>query len=64
MFLRSCKAKEWTCEETREMVGLANQSRCHPPLEENEKFEEWFTRQWKKPDRAFGVDLLSGLRGV
>jgi len=49
--LRSGKGRGWDRETVRDLVSLANHDRCHPPLEENEQFEQWFTRQWNKPDR-------------
>ena len=51
--LRSWKGSGINREATREIVHLANQNRCHPPLSEDTKFEQWFTRQWNKPDRPF-----------
>lgn len=61
--LRSCKGKGWDRETTREIVTLANQRRCDPPLEEDHAFERWFTRQWNKPDRAF-TPAAEQLRGL
>ncbi len=51
--LRSCKARDWDREMTREIVSLANQDRCQPPLDEDEQFERWFTRAWQQADRPF-----------
>jgi len=64
--LRSCKGKDWDRKTTREIVRLANERRCDPPLVEDDVFERWFDRQWNKPDRAFTPALvpLAGLRGV
>ena len=61
--LRSCKAKGNDREITRQMVALANECRCRPPLAEDDSFERWFTRQWNKPDRPFEPPLC-GLRDV
>lgn len=64
--LRSCKGKGWERDETRQLVTLANENRCHPPLVEDRTFERWFTRGWNKPDRPFEVPAasLEGLDGV
>lgn len=51
--LRSWKGSGLSIEEAREVVHLANEARCHPPLVENAVFEKWFLRQWNKPDRPF-----------
>lgn len=58
--LRSCKGKGWERGETRKLVTLANENRCAPPLTEDRTFEQWFDRQWRKPDRPldpFAVNL-------
>ena len=64
--LRSCRAKGWDRETTRELVSLANQGRCVPPLVEDPAFEDWFNRQWRKVDRPYTPPLanLNGLRGI
>lgn len=54
--LRSCKGKGWGRDETRVVVGLANQRRCDPPVTEDHTFDQWFARQWNKPDRPFEAD--------
>ena len=51
--LRSWKGSGLDIKETREIVHLANEARCHPPLTEDATFEKWFLRQWNKPDRPF-----------
>jgi hypothetical protein len=51
--LRSWKGSGFSMEEAREIVHLANENRCYPPLAEDAKFEKWFVRQWNKPDRPF-----------
>ena len=51
--LRSCKGIGLDKEQTYEIVTMANENRCHPPLTVNANFEKWFTRQWNKPDRPF-----------
>lgn len=38
--LRQCKGRGWDKESTREVVGMANQHRCQPPLREDRTFEE------------------------
>jgi hypothetical protein len=68
--LRSFKGSGSDFAMTREIVGLANQNRCDPPLAEDDVFERWFARQWNKPDRPFPTSPdaplrgLSGLRGL
>ena len=54
--LRSCKGKGWDRDDTRQLVTLANENRCDPPLAEDRTFEQWFSRQWNKPDRPFEAD--------
>lgn len=49
--LRSFKALGNDKQTAREVVSLANQNRCVPPLTENAEFERWFTRGWDQPDR-------------
>ncbi len=51
--LRSCKGSGLDLVTTRELVHRANANRCIPPLPEDRKFEQWFRRQWNKPDRPF-----------
>lgn len=51
--LRSCKGLGWDLCTAREVVHLANQNRCEPPLLEDDAFERWFTRAWHHRDRPF-----------
>lgn len=69
--LRQSKARGWDKESTREVVTLANQCRCKPPVKEDATFDRWFERAWANPDRPFvaaapvaGLRALSGLRGL
>lgn len=62
--LRSCKAKGWDRKATREIVTMANRSRCRPPLVEDHDFERWFNRAWNNHDRPFAPPELSGVRGL
>ena len=51
--LRSFKGSGSDYNVTREIVLLANENRCHPPLVVNAEFEKWFNRAWNNPDRPF-----------
>ncbi|MEQ1761099.1 MAG: bifunctional DNA primase/polymerase [Vicinamibacterales bacterium] len=51
--LRSFKGSGIDRASTREVVHLANANRCHPPLDEDDAFEDWFTRAWNNRDRPF-----------
>jgi hypothetical protein len=68
--LRQSKGKGWDKEDTWEVVTLANQRRCKPPLAEDADFRGWFERSWANPDRPFapagaiGLRELGGLRGL
>jgi hypothetical protein len=67
--LRQCKGRGWDKETTRDVVAMANQNRCQPPLREDATFEQWFDRAWANPDRplvaaALGLLDLRGLRGL
>ena len=73
LLLRSCKAKGWERDETLDLVLLANENRCSPPLSVKDKrgkldakFETWFNRAWKHRDRPFETPPppLRGLRDV
>jgi hypothetical protein len=55
--LRSWKGSGLDINETREVVHLANEARCLPPLAEDATFEKWFLRQWNKPDRPFKHEI-------
>lgn len=52
---RSCKGSGLDREGTREIVHLANENRCHPPLTEDKQFEAWFARAWDLSDRPFEI---------
>lgn len=50
-WLRSLKALGHTLETVREMVSLANQEICKPPVQEDSTFRRWVERGWNNPDR-------------
>lgn len=67
--LRSCKGIGIDRDGTREIVSMANQNRCDPPLPEDQAFEQWFARGWNKPDRplrpaAVPLAGLGEIRGL
>ena len=43
-------------DEARENIHLLNITRCKPPLPEDDDFERWFRRNWRRPDRPFKDD--------
>ncbi len=51
--LRSFKALGVDKTATREIVTLANQTRCRPAVAEDRTFVLWFDRAWSLPDRPF-----------
>lgn len=51
--LRSCKGIGFDEAEAREIITMANQGRCDPPLVEDEAFEKWIRRAWRLRDRPF-----------
>jgi hypothetical protein len=51
--LRQCKGRGWDRESTRDVIRVANECRCQPPIREDVNFDQWFHRAWTNPDRPF-----------
>lgn len=49
--IRQWKALGNDFDSARQLVTLANQNRCTPPITEDSTFERWCRRAWNNPDR-------------
>jgi hypothetical protein len=61
--LRAHKARGDDRAATREVVSLANQNRCKPPIREDAVFDAWFARAWTLRDRPL-IDIEGDSRGL